>query len=102
MILAVYAVLSNPVLLIALGFLVGGFAAINKFIPEPVQFGDTVITQKSLYIGLFVIGLPLLWWASPLGTFFWLVGASLVLILGHATIMEPGVESEYAQVQESV
>jgi len=102
MILAVYAVLSNPVLLIALGFLVGGFAAINKLAPEPMQFGDTVITQKSLYTGLFVIGLPLLWWASPLGTFFWLVGASLVLILGHATIMEPGVESEYAQVQESV
>jgi len=102
MILAVYAVLSNPILLIALGFLVGGFAAINKLAPEPMQFGDTVITQKSLYTGLFVIGLPLLWWASPLGTFFWLVGASLVLILGHATIMEPGVESEYAQVQEGV
>ncbi len=30
-ILAVYALISNPLLLIALGFLVGGFAAINRF-----------------------------------------------------------------------
>jgi hypothetical protein len=60
------------------------------------------VTQKHLYIGLFVIGLPMLWWASPIMTVFWLVGASSVLIVGHAVIMEPGVESEYAQVQDSV
>ncbi|EIM81141.1 prenylated rab acceptor PRA1 [Stereum hirsutum FP-91666 SS1] len=101
-ILAVYALITNPLLLIALGFLVGGFAAINRFAPEPMQVGDHVVTQKSLYTGLFVIGLPLLWFASPVSTFFWLVGASSVLILGHATFIEPGVESEYAQVQESV
>lgn len=35
-------------------------------------------------------------------TFFWLVGASGVLIIGHACIIEPGVESEYATVQDSV
>jgi len=100
--LAVYALLTNPLLLISLGFLIGGFAAINKFAPEPMQVGDHVVTQKSLYTGLFVIGLPLLWWSSPLGTFFWLVGASAFLILGHATLIEPGIESEYASVQESV
>ena len=49
-----------------------------------------------------MIGIPLLWFASPFSTFFWLVGASAVLILGHATVMEPGIESEYAQVQDSV
>lgn len=64
--------------------------------------GDQVITQKTLYTALFVIGIPLLWWSSPLGTFFWLVGASSFLILGHASLMEPGIESEYATVQEAV
>jgi len=49
-----------------------------------------------------VIGIPLLLWASPLGTFFWLVGASSIIILGHASVMEPGVESEYAQVDGGV
>lgn len=125
-VLAVYALITNVLLLISLGFLIGGFAAINKFgmspplppsllplpyspsltfgppAPEPMQVGDQLITQKTLYTALFVIGIPLLWWSSPLGTFFWLVGASGVLILGHACIMEPGIESEYATVSDAV
>jgi len=101
-ILAVYALITSPLLLLSLGFLVGGFAAINRFAPEPVQVGDHVVTQKSLYTGLFIIGLPLLWWSSPVRAFFWLVGASSVIILGHATMIEPGIESEYATVQDAV
>lgn len=92
--------ITNPLLLIALAFLAGGFAAINKFAPEPMQVGDHIITQKSLYTALFVIGLPLLWIASPVSTFFWLVGSSAILILGHAVLMEPGVESEYAGIEQ--
>ncbi|KAI5449997.1 Prenylated Rab acceptor 1 [Naganishia albida] len=98
-ILAVYALLTNPLLLIALGFLIGGFAAINKYAPEPMQVGEHVIDQKKLYTGLFVIGIPLLWFAAPLSTFFWLVGSSSVLIMGHASLMEPGLESEYGNVE---
>ncbi|KAF8518788.1 prenylated rab acceptor PRA1 [Gautieria morchelliformis] len=101
-ILAVYALITNPLLLIALGLLTGGFIVINRWAPEPMQVGDHVVTQKSLYIGLFVIGLPLLWWASPVSTFFWLVGSSVFLILFHAALLEPGVESEYTSVQDSV
>lgn len=41
--------MTNPLLLIALGLLIGGFAAINKFAPEPMQVGEHVVTQKSLY-----------------------------------------------------
>jgi hypothetical protein len=67
-----------------------------------MQVGDHVVTQKSLYIALFVIGLPLLWWAAPFATFFWLVGSSVFLILFHAALLEPGVESEYTSVQDSV
>lgn len=100
--LAVYALLTNVLLIFAVLFLVGGFAAINRFAPDPIQVGEHVITQKSLYTGLFVIGIPMLWISSPFSTFFWLVGASAILILGHAMIMEPGIESEYAQVQDSV
>ncbi|KAI6026333.1 prenylated rab acceptor PRA1 [Pisolithus microcarpus] len=88
--------LTSPLLLFSLAFLTGGFAAINKFAPDPVQVGDHVITQKSLYTGLF------LWLSSPFMTFFWLVGASSCLILGHACLIEPGIESEYTSIQESV
>lgn len=76
-----------------------------------MQVGEHVIDQKKLYTGLFVIGtlerassylqstdlgsspgIPLLWFAAPLSTFFWLVGSSSVLIMGHASLMEPGLE----------
>ena len=54
--------------------------------PDPIQVGEHVITQKSLYTGLFVISIPMLWISSPFSIFIWLVGASAV-ILGHATMM---------------
>jgi len=100
--LAVYAIITNPLLLLSLIFLVGGFAVINKFAPDPIQVGDHVVTQKSLYTALFVVGIPLLWLASPVSTVFWLIGASGVLILGHASLIEPGIESDYAHIEEGV
>jgi len=100
--LAVYALITDRLLLVSLVFLVGGFALINKYAPEATQVGDHTVTQKHLYTTLFVIGIPMLWWAGPFGTFFWLIGASSILILGHASVLEPGVESEYATIGENV
>ena len=77
-------------------------AHVSQTGPDPLQVGEHVVTQKSLYTILFVVGIPLLWFASPLSTIFWIVGASALLILGHASLMEPGIESEYAQVSDSV
>lgn len=75
-----------------------------------------MITQKGLYGVLVVVGLVLFWIAAPLSIvgllsvekcvltnqsqLFWLVGSSTILILGHAALIEPGVESEYAPVEE--
>ena len=64
LILAIYSLLTNPLLLIAIGFLAGGFLAITRFITEDVQFGSTTITQKNLYTALMIIGLPMLWFAG--------------------------------------
>ncbi|CEH16333.1 Prenylated rab acceptor 1 [Ceraceosorus bombacis] len=98
-ILTVYGLITSPLLLIAVGFLVGGFVLINRFAPEPMQVGDHVITQRGLYTALFVIGLPLLWIASPFALFFWLVGSSAILVLGHAAFIEPPVQSEYTGLE---
>ncbi len=43
--------INDTLLLVALVFLVGGFWAINRFAPEPMQVGEHMITQKSLYTG---------------------------------------------------
>lgn len=85
--LAVYGLITSPLLLVAIVFLVGGFAAINRFAPEPMQVGEHVVTQKSLYTGLFVIGIPMLWIASPFALLFWLIGSSAILVLGHAAFI---------------
>lgn len=66
---------------------------------EDIHIGSLVITQKTLYIGLFALGLPILFFASPVSVFFWLVASSAILVLGHAILMEPGVESEYQGVE---
>lgn len=65
--LAVYGLLTSPLLLVAIAFLVGSFAAVNRFAPEPLQVGEHVVTQKSLYTGVVVVGVILLWFASPFG-----------------------------------
>jgi len=98
-ILTVYAVITTPLVIVAIAWFVLGFAAINRFGPDPAQVGEHKVSQTALYTGLFVIGLPLLWWSSPLGLLFWIVGASSVLILTHACLMEPGLESEYGTVE---
>jgi hypothetical protein len=67
-----------------------------------MQVGEHIVTQKHLYTGLFVIGIPLLWFSAPITTVSWLVGASSILVFGHACLIEPGIESEYPTAQESV
>ncbi|ANB13645.1 Yip3p [Sugiyamaella lignohabitans] len=57
------------------------------------------ITTSSLYTTLFIIAVPLGIFASPLSTLFWLIGASGVTILGHATLMEKPIESAFAEEQ---
>lgn len=62
-------------------------------VAEPIEFGGKTITPQNLYMGLFIIGIPLLWFAAPISTFFWLLGSSGFVIGAHAGLMEPGVES---------
>ncbi|WVN89705.1 uncharacterized protein L203_104935 [Cryptococcus depauperatus CBS 7841] len=97
--LGIYSLVTNALLLMSLGFLIGGFLAINRFVSEPIEFNGKTITPQNLYIGLFVIGIPLLWFAAPISTFFWLVGSSGCVIGAHAGLLEPGVESEYTGIE---
>ncbi|EJT51233.1 ER to golgi family transport-related protein [Trichosporon asahii var. asahii CBS 2479] len=54
--LAVYSLITNPLLLIAMAFLVGGFLAISRYFTEPFEFQGKTITPQNMYTGLFVIG----------------------------------------------
>lgn len=99
LVLSVYGLVTAPLLLVAMVVLVGGFVAINRFAPEPMQVGDHVITQKGLYVALLVVGVVLLWFAQPFALIFWIVSSSALLILFHAAFIEPPVASEYAGIE---
>lgn len=58
-----------------------------------------MIPEKNLYIALACLGLPMLFFANPFSVLFWLVASSTMLILFHAILMEPGLESEYGEVE---
>jgi hypothetical protein len=93
--------LTNPLLLIAIGLFAGGFTAINRFAPESVDVGGRTVTQKHMYTALFAVGFVLLFLAGPISVFFWLVASSTIIILGHATLMETGLESEYQNIESA-
>jgi hypothetical protein len=80
-----------------------GLNFIRKLPPDqPLVFGQYVLTQKQLYSGLIIISIPLLWISSLGSTIFWIVGASATMILGHAALLEPGVDSGFASTADQV
>ncbi|CAG8542611.1 24054_t:CDS:2 [Gigaspora rosea] len=75
----------------------GGLNYIRKLPPnEPLVILERSISQKQLYIGLFSVAIPLLWISSAGSTIFWIIGASATLVIGHAALLEPGVEGGFA------
>ena len=95
--LSVYSLLTNLTLLFAIFFIVGGMWGIGKLGGQDLDLGFVRATTSQMYTGLLVIGVPLTFWASPFGTFLWLIGASAVTILGHATFMDKPIESAFSE-----
>ncbi|BFZ57821.1 Prenylated Rab acceptor 1 [Savitreella phatthalungensis] len=100
--LAIYALVTNPLLLFVIVLAVGGMLGIGKLAGENLQIGPINLTTSQLYTTLVCITIPLGLIASPITTVFWLLGANGFVILGHAAFMEPPVESQFEQVQGSV
>lgn len=64
-----------------------------------LNVGFTTFTTSQLYTGLMIVAIPLGFFASPISTILWLIGASAVTILGHASIVEKPIESAFAEEQ---
>jgi PRA1 family protein 1 len=94
--LSIYSLLTNLTLLFAGIFIVGGMWGIGKLQGNDLDLGFMKATTSQLYTGLLVIGVPLTFWASPFSTFLWLIGASAVTILGHATFMDKPIEQAFS------
>lgn len=97
--LSVYSLLTNVLLLFVIILVIAGMYGIGMLGGNDLNLGFTTLTTSQLYTGLLIIALPLGFIASPLSTILWLIGASGVTIIGHASIMEKPIESAFADEQ---
>ena len=95
--LSIYSLLTNLLLLFVIILVVGGLWGIRKLGGNDLQLGFTRLTTSQLYTSLFVVAVPLGFWASPFSTFLWLIGATGVAILGHASLMERSIENAFSE-----
>lgn len=95
--LSIYSLLTNLTLLFVICLVVGGMYGIGRLQGNDLELGSWRATTSQLYTTLLVIAIPLGFWASPFSTALWLIGASGVTILGHATFMDKPIESAFSE-----
>jgi len=95
--LSIYSLLTNLLLLFVIFLVVGGMYGIGKLGGADLDVGFLRATPSQLYTALFVVSVPLGFWASPISTVLWLIGASGVSILGHASFMDKPIESAFSE-----
>lgn len=96
--LSIYSLLTNLLLLFVIILVVGGMFGISKLQGRDLDVGFARATSSQLYTGLLIIAVPLGIWASPITTVLWLIGATGVSILGHASFMEKDIASSFSEV----
>jgi hypothetical protein len=94
--LSIYALLTNWVLIFLIIFVIGGMWGIGKLDGRDLDVGFLRATTSQLYTGLVVIAIPLFFIASPFQTILWLIGASGVTILGHASFMDKPIDEAFS------
>ncbi|KAI9489818.1 PRA1 family protein-domain-containing protein [Zychaea mexicana] len=92
--LAIYAVITNWWLVFTIGFIFGGFYVISR-LNGPLTIGGTTISPSSLYSGYAGASLILLLFSGVTSAIFWIIGAAAIVVLGHAALLEPGLEGEF-------
>jgi hypothetical protein len=94
--LSIYSLLTNLKLLFLIFLVVGGMWGIGKLGGQDLDIGVFRATSSQLYTALLIIAVPLTFIASPIYTFFWLIGASGVCILGHASFMDKPIDEAFS------
>jgi PRA1 family protein 1 len=95
--LGIYSLLTNLTLLFDIVFVCGGLWGMKKLDGRDLELGFARVTCSQLYSGLLVVAVPLFIWASPMSTALWLVGATGVSILGHASFMDKPIDTAFSE-----
>ena len=94
--LCIYALLSNPWLLFDIVFVAVGMFLIGRLEGRDLELGQQRFTTSQLYTTLYVIAIPIGLISSPFSTIMWLIGASGVVILGHAALMDKPIDEAFS------
>lgn len=94
--LSIYSLLTNWLLLFDIFLIGGGMWGIGKLEGRDLEIGTFKATSSQLYTGLLVVAVPLGIFASPISTVLWLIGASGVSILGHASFMDKPIDEAFS------
>ncbi|PSS27710.1 hypothetical protein M430DRAFT_157803 [Amorphotheca resinae ATCC 22711] len=94
--LSIYSLITNPLLLFVIVLVVGGMWGIGKLDGRDLDIGVFRATSSQLYTGLLIVSVPLGIFASPISTILWLIGASGVSILGHASFMDKPIDEAFS------
>jgi hypothetical protein len=93
----IYSLITNLTLLFVIILVVGGMWGIGKLGGQEVTIGTYTATTTQMYTTLWCVAIPLLIWSGPFATMLWLIGASGVTILGHASFMDKPIESAFSE-----
>jgi PRA1 family protein 1 len=94
--LSIYSLLTHPLLLFVIVLVVGGMWGIGKLEGRDLDIGVLRATSSQLYTALLVIAVPLGFIASPIAALFWLIGATGITILGHASFMDKPIDEAFS------
>jgi len=105
LLLAVYCVLTSPLLLFGLAVSIGGCSYIRaRGAGQSIQLFGRTFAVGEQYGLVFMISLPLFFLASAGSTVFWIIGASIFVIMVHASLLsieaaDPEMQMDSIQVK---
>ncbi len=94
--LCIYSLITNAWLLFDIIFVVLGMYLIGKLDGREFEFGQHRFSTMQLYTGLYVIAVPIAFISGVFGTMMWLIGASGVVILGHASLLDKPIDEAFS------
>ncbi|KAL2128307.1 hypothetical protein VTI74DRAFT_9371 [Chaetomium olivicolor] len=94
--LCIYGLLSKLMLLFDIIFVVLGMYLIGKLDGRDLEFGERRFSTVQLYTGLYVIAIPIAVLSGVFGTMMWLIGASGVVIIGHAALLDKPIDEAFS------
>ncbi|KAK2738271.1 hypothetical protein FQN57_007134 [Myotisia sp. PD_48] len=74
--LSIYSLVTNLSLLFVILLVIGGTYGIGKLEGRDLNLGFVTATTSQLYTALVIITVPLGFWASPISSALWLIGAT--------------------------